>query len=109
MRLRHESLAAASRAAMDIEASRATLREVGDTAADGGSSEMSPPLPAFLVSEAGGSAVGGNAAASVEAMQRLSVRGNPGSEEWLEEVRYVISSWLCFFVIFSLFHANIHL
>eukprot|EP00752_Nemacystus_decipiens_P018211 g16340.t1 len=45
MRIRHESLAAATRAGRDVEANRATLREAGGTAASGRASEIATGPP----------------------------------------------------------------
>lgn len=128
LRIRHESLAAAAVATKEIEANRATLKEAGGTAAKGRASELptlqQPATGAAACSkeaedDGGGVAGGGGgdvrgqqqqqqqALAGLVAVERLGmVELNPGSEEWLKEVRFygvVVYFYNFFFIILFLF------
>ncbi|CAN0375082.1 unnamed protein product, partial [Ectocarpus sp. 8 AP-2014] len=102
LRIRHESLAAVSRASEGIEANRATLREAGGGAAAKGKraselstspantrgrnssgSDVSPSSSKVAEGREGGG-VGGADLSPVSMLR--TVDGHPGKEEWLKEV-----------------------
>lgn len=91
IRVHHQALAKAGEAGADIEARRATLREAGGTAAEGRASEL--PLSMTGVPASSGYVDGEGAEGADDVgvysapVERLALIGQPGAEEWVDEVR----------------------
>lgn len=91
MRLREEALASSVTTQQTITKRRATLREAGGIAAEGRASEV-PLLSTIAISGArgveAGETEGDQRATARTALERLKPGGNPGAEEWLDEVLF---------------------